>query len=222
MRNRISKSCISALIAGLAIHYAAPSLASGSEVLNFRVLKDGEPIGYETVEITPTATGQTVTVKTLTNVQVLFLKFHYDHQRTEQWQGGKLVSVETTTNDDGTHYTWQASYDADCYMLSGKGVGKRDACDAAWPLTLWQENVTGKTNLYSVINAEPYVVRTDKVGKEPVLIEAGETPATRYTMSGDVERDLWYGTDGKLLKTSFKRKGYDIDFIRVDANTLQK
>ena len=103
MRNRISKSCISALIAGLAIHCAVPSLASGSEILNFRVLKDGEPIGYETVEITPTATGQTVTVKTLTNVQVLFLKFHYDHQRTEQWQDGKLVSVETTTNDDGTH-----------------------------------------------------------------------------------------------------------------------
>jgi hypothetical protein len=191
-------------------------------MLNFRVLKDGEPIGYETVEITPTATGQTVTVKTLTDVRVLFLNFHYDHQRTEQWQDGKLISVETTTNDDGTHYTWQASYDGDCYALAGKGVGKRDACDAAWPLTLWHEDVTGKTTLFSVINAEPYAVHTQRVGEENVMVENRETPATHYEMSGDVERDLWYGTDGKLLKTSFKRKGYDIDFIRVDAINPQQ
>lgn len=222
MRNRIAKGSISALIAGFTIQYATASLASGSEMLNFRVLKDGEPIGYETVEITPTATGQTVTVKTLTDVRVLFLKFHYDHQRTEQWQDGKLISVETTTNDDGTHYTWRASYVGDCYALQGKGVGKRDACDAAWPLTLWHEDVTGKTALFSVINAEPYAVKTEKVGEKTVMVENHKTPATHYVMSGDVERDLWYGTDGKLLKTSFKRKSYDIDFIRVDAMTLQK
>lgn len=222
MRNRIAKVSISALIAGFTVQYATASLASESEMLNFRVLKDGEPIGYETVEITPTATGQTVTVNTLTDVRVLFLKFHYDHQRTEQWQDGKLISVETTTNDDGTHYTWQASYDEDCYALAGKGVGKRDACDAAWPLTLWHEDVTGKTDLFSVINAEPYTVHTQRVGEENVMVESRETPAVHYEMSGDVERHLWYGTDGKLLKTSFKRKGYDIDFIRVDAINPQQ
>ncbi|KJE34105.1 hypothetical protein UF64_16960 [Thalassospira sp. HJ] len=222
MRNRIKNGSLSALIAGFAIQFAAPSQASGSEILNFRVLKDGEPIGYEKVEITPTATGQTVKIETLTDVRVLFLKFHYDHQRTEQWQDGKLVSVETTTNDDGTHYTWQASYDADCYVLAGKGVGKRDACDGAWPLTLWHEDVTGKADLFSVINAEPYTVNTQRVGEETVMVESRETPAVHYEMSGDVERDLWYGTDGKLLKTSFKRKGYDIDFIRVDAINPQR
>ncbi len=222
MRHSVSKRTVSAIMAGLFVQYAALSAAYAGEILNFQVLKDGEPIGYEKVEITPTATGRTVTVETLTDVRVLFLRFHYDHQRTEQWVGDELLTVETTTNDDGTHYTWQASYEQDCYTLGGKGVGKRDACDAAWPLTLWQESVTAKTDLYSVINAEPYAVQTKKVGEETVMIENRETPAIHYVMSGDVERDLWYGTDGKLLKTSFKRKGYDIDFIRVDAMTLQK
>ena len=222
MRQRTWKRTISGLITGILALSAVPSLASAQETLNFRVLKDGEPIGYEKVVITPTATGRTVTVDTLTDVRVLFLKFHYDHQRTEQWHGNKLVAVETTTNDDGTHYNWQASYEADCYQLAGKGVGKREACDGAWPLTLWLEDITTKTDLYSVINAEPYAVKIEKVGTENVRIENRETPATHYIMSGDVQRDLWYGTDNKLLKTSFKRKGYDIDFIRVDAMTLQK
>jgi len=222
MRQRIWKRSVSALITGIFTQCAVLSMASAGEVLNFRVLKDGEPIGYEKVEITPTASGRTVRVETLTDVSVLFLKFHYDHQRTEQWHGDKLVSVEITTNDDGTHYTWQASYDEDCYQLAGKGVGKRDACDGAWPLSLWSEDITVKTDLYSVINAEPYGVHTRKVGTENVTVENRETPATHYIMSGDIERDLWYGPDGKLLKTSFKRKGYDIDFIRVDAMTLQQ
>jgi hypothetical protein len=87
---------------------------------------------------------------------------------------------------------------------------------------LWSEDVTTKTSLYSVIDAEPYGVEIRKVGTENVMIENRETPATHYIMSGDVQRDLWYGPDKKLLKTSFKRKGYDIDFIRVDAMSLHK
>jgi hypothetical protein len=222
MRNGFVTRTISAVFASIVVHAAITMSAAATEMLTFQVLKDGEPIGYEKVEITPTATGQTVRVETLTDVRVLFLKFHYDHQRTEQWTGSELVSVETTTNDDGTHYTWQASFTDDCYELAGKGVGKRDACDAAWPLTLWHEDVTGKTALFSVINTEPYAVQTSKVGEDTVMIENRETPATHYVMSGDIERSLWYGTDGKLLKTSFKRKGYDIDFIRVDSANLQK
>ncbi len=222
MRQHNWKRTVSGLIAGILAQSAIVSMASAGETLNFRVLKDGETIGHETVEITPTDTGHTVRIETLTDVSVLFLKFHYDHQRTEIWQNDALASVETTTNDDGTHYSWQASYDGECYQLVGKGVGKRDACDGAWPLSLWSEDVTTKTSLYSVIDAEPYGVEIRKVGTENVMIENRETPATHYIMSGDVQRDLWYGPDKKLLKTSFKRKGYDIDFIRVDAMSLHK
>ncbi|MEQ8392553.1 MAG: DUF6134 family protein [Thalassospira sp.] len=221
MRKSVLKRTVSAAITGLFAQCAVLSTAYAGEILNFRVLKDGEPIGYEKVEITQTANKRTVTVETLTDVRVLFLQFHYDHQRTEHWDGDALISVDTTTNDDGTHYTYQANYQDGCYQLAGKGVGKRDACDGAWPLTLWLEDVTRKANLYSVIDAEPYAVQTIKVGTENLMVENRETPAIHYVMSGDVERDLWYGTDGKLLKTSFKRKGYDIDFIRVDAIALQ-
>ncbi|PKR59052.1 DUF6134 family protein [Thalassospira lohafexi] len=221
MRNRVLKRTVSALAAGSVALLMASSAYAG-DILNFRVLKDGEPIGYEKVDITQTANGRTVEVETLTDVRVLFLQFHYDHQRTEQWHGNQLVSVKTTTNDDGTHYTYQADYQADCYDVAGKGVGKRNACDGAWPLTLWLEDVTAKSHLYSVINAEPYAVQINKVGDEKLRIENRETPATHYEMSGDVERDLWYGSDGYLLKTSFKRKGYDIDFVRVDAIALQE
>lgn len=223
MRHSFIKSTVlCTLAAGLIGSLGAISSAHADETLNYQVLKDGEPIGFETVEITDTPDGYTATITTRTDVKVLFLQFQYGHSRLEKWRNDQLVSVDTDTNDDGSPYTYKAEYEGDCFEVAGKGVAKRDACDGAWPLTLWREDVTTKTSLYSVINAEPYAVTTRKTGTETLAINNREIPATHYVMTGDVQRDLWYGDDGRLLKTSFKRKGYDIDFIRVDAKDLQK
>lgn len=223
MRHSFIKSTVlCTLAAGLIGSLGATSSAHADETLNYQVLKDGEPIGFETVEITDTPDGYTATITTRTDVKVLFLQFQYGHSRLEKWRNDQLVSVDTDTNDDGTPYVYKAEYDGDCYEVAGKRIAKRDACDGAWPLTLWREDITAKTSLYSVINAEPYAVTTRKTGTETLVIKNREIPATHYAMTGDVQRDLWYGDDGRLLKTSFKRKGYDIDFIRVDAKDLQK
>ncbi|OSQ50029.1 DUF6134 family protein [Thalassospira alkalitolerans] len=218
----IQGTVLCTLAAGFIGSLGAMTSAYADETLSYQVLKEGEPIGFETVEITDTPDGYTAKIKTRTDVKVLFLQFQYGHERTEIWRDNQLVSVDTDTNDDGSPYLYKAEYDGDCYEVAGKRVAKRDACDGAWPLTLWREDITAKTSLYSVINAEPYAVTTRKTGTETLAIENRETPATHYVMSGDVDRDLWYGIDGKLLKTSFKRKGYDIDFVRVDAKNLQK
>ena len=37
--------------------------------------------------------------------------------------------------------------------------------------------------------------------------------AAHHRIEGDVERDLWYAADGTLLKTRFKRSGYDITYV---------
>ncbi len=223
MRHSFIKSTVLCTLAtGLIGSLGAISSAHADETLNYQVLKDGEPIGFETVEITDTPDGYTAAITTRTDVKVLFLQFQYGHSRLEKWRNDQLVSVDTDTNDDGSPYTYKAEYEGDCFEVAGKGVAKRDACDGAWPLTLWREEVTTKTSLYSVINAEPYAVTTRKTGTETLAINNREIPATHYVMTGDVQRDLWYGDDGRLLKTSFKRKGYDIDFIRVDAKNLQK
>jgi hypothetical protein len=47
-----------------------------------------------------------------------------------------------------------------------------------------------------------------------VLRKGQEMAAERYRIAGDVDRDLWYGSDGKLLKTAFERRGYPIEIVR--------
>ena len=208
---------LSLLISTLGLFSLCASQAMADETLNYKVFKDGEPIGSEQVILTDTSDGQTAHVITETSVQVLFLKFHYHHDRTETWKGDSLVSVKAETDDDGTPYQWLAEYEGKCFEVAGKGVPRREECNGAWPLTLWREDVTRKTNLYSVIDAAPYKVSVAKTVDNNLDIDGQTVPATHYVMTGDVTRDLWYDKNGKLLKTSFKKKGYDIDFIRVDA-----
>jgi hypothetical protein len=190
--------------------------AQAAETLNYKVFKDGDPIGFEKVVLTDTDQGMHAKITVQTNVNFLFLKFTYHHVRDEDWKAGRLVSVKAETDDDGTPYAWLAEYDGDCFEVAGKGVPRRDTCNGAWPLSLWNEKVTQKDRLYSVIDAAPYHVRVSKTVDSSLDLDGKKIPATHYLMTGDVTRDLWYGTDGKLLKTSFKKKGYDIDFIRVD------
>ncbi|WP_339777424.1 DUF6134 family protein [uncultured Thalassospira sp.] len=215
--SRILLGGVATACAIFAIFYTGLHGAKADETLNYKVFKDGDPIGFEKVVLSDTADGQIAHITTETSVRVLFLQFHYHHDRTETWKNDHLVSVKAETDDDGTPYAWLAEYEGDCYEVAGKGVPRREECNAAWPLTLWREDITAKTSLYSVIDAAPYAVSVAKTVDTSLTLNDRNIPATHYVMSGDITRDLWYGKDGKLLKTSFKKKGYDIDFIRVDA-----
>lgn len=179
--------------------FAAPSAAQ--DVLTYKVLKDGDPIGQEVVTITEQGNRQIVKVETQTEVNLLFLTFSYDHERTETWENGQLISVVAKTDDDGSPHAF------DLKTMSGgfKGVvdgAEKTISGPAFPLSLWNESVTRYSNLFGVIDAAPYVVKTENKGDG------------YYVMDGDIARELWYGDDGRLKKTAFKRKGYNIEFVR--------
>lgn len=175
--------------------------ADAASVLEYKILKEGEPIGTETVTLNEVDGRTMVDVKTETHVQVLFLKFDYSHERREIWKDGQLLSVTSRTNDDGTphHYELLRGEDGFGLMKNGK---KQKLDETVLPLTLWTKAVVDRPVLLSVIDAEPYKVTTTKVGDN------------HYKMEGDIQRELWFSKDGYLQKVAFKRKGFDIELQR--------
>jgi hypothetical protein len=49
-----------------------------------------------------------------------------------------------------------------------------------------------------------------------VSVEGKVQQADHFRITGDVERDLWYGADGYLLKAAFQRSGYPIEVVRTE------
>jgi len=177
------------------------STAFAQEVITYKILKDGDPIGQEVVTIHEDGPTKRVEVATQTEVNLLFFSFTYDHKRTELWDGDALVSVTSVTDDDGTPHRFDLKQAGTGF--SGIVDGQQAAIEGpAFPLSLWTKKVIDYKNLFGVIDAAPYAVETSQQSDGS------------YAMEGDVTRLLWYGDDDVLNRVSFKRKGYDIEFVR--------
>ena len=202
-----------ALAAGLLLAATAMAAeAAEPRTLTYQILMGDDPIGTETVKLEPQGDATKVAVNATTRVKVLFINFRYDHQREELWKGATLESMRAKTDDDGTPHTIDMARRGAGYALTVDGKTGEVPANAL-PLTLWTPEVLKRPTLLSVIDGKPYSVRVENLGTETLDIGGRAVKAQHHRIAGDVERDLWFDADGTLLKTRFKRSGYDVTYI---------
>lgn len=192
--------------------FSSPAMAIPKD-MNFTITKGGKSIGTHVFKFSGNDARLRVDVETHTKVKVLFLNFTYDHKRTEVWQGVKLVSLKSKTDDDGTPH--KLAIKANGLKIVGKADGKPfSKGDLALPVTFWNSSVLLKRDLFSSLDGLDYKLKWKKLADETIKVEGKMVKAKVYVMSGGLERKLWYSKDGEFLKTAFKKKGYDIEWIR--------
>lgn len=181
--------------------------------MNFTITKGGDPIGTHTFKFLKRGERLTVNVETHTKVNVLFLKFIYDHSRSETWSGAKLVGLKSKTDDDGTPH--KLNIRAKGTNIAGSADGESMSVDGlSLPVTFWNSQILLQKNLFSALDGHNYKLKWKKLPDETIKVEGKSVKAKVYEMSGDLERKLWYSADGEFLKTKFEKKGYDIEWIR--------
>ncbi len=186
-----------------------------SVALGYSIRKEGEPIGQERVTINRDGDAALVEVRTTTRAKVLFLEFRYDHNRREEWRGGRLVRMVADTDDDGTKSKLEAVRKDGGWTFTVNGQSAERPGDAL-PLTLWGRAILDRKELFSIIDAKPYGVQVAALGNETVNVDGTAQQAEHFRITGDVERDLWYGADGYLLRAAFQRSGYPIEVVRTE------
>ena len=185
-----------------------------SRTVSYSILKEGDPIGKEIYDITQD--GDQITVKLVVDskVRILFLDFHYHHERSESWDGDKLVKLVADTDDDGTKHHVEATNTDGKLSVTSDGKALQVAADA-FPLAMWRKAIVGHNDLFAVESDDkPYKVTIKDVGPESVEIGGQKIACEHYAMTGDVDRDLWYDPDGMLAKVSFRRRGFGISLLR--------
>jgi hypothetical protein len=201
------------LLATIAL--ALPAAAESARTISYTILKEGEPIGKEVYDISQDGDRISVKLAVESKVRILFLDFRYRHNRTELWDGERLLKLSADTDDDGARHHVEAASD-------GKGGvslasdGKTIAVSAdAFPLAMWRRNIVGHNTLFAVESDDsPYRVAFKDVGPETVSIGERKIECEHYAMTGDVDRDLWYDADGMLAKVNFRRRGFGISIVR--------
>jgi hypothetical protein len=87
-----------------------PAAAAPAGDLLFRVIRKGSPIGWLQTTFAQGADGLTVRTKLDVEIYVAFVRvYRYHHLGEEVWQGERLLSLKSETDNDGEQYRVQTT-----------------------------------------------------------------------------------------------------------------
>lgn len=208
---RLMSGCFAA-VALAALGLCGPAVAEESMV--FDVLRDGSKIGEHRLVFEREDSTLKVSVETDMTVTFAFLTlFRYEHKRVERWRDGELESLAGMTNDDGTQYEISIVRKEGHYSRTVNGNEEELSGPVAVD-SLWSKDRLTGGKLFSAASDKVYRVRSDLMGTERIEAGGETVEAEHYKLTGELDRDLWYGPSGELLKIRYEDEGETFEFVR--------
>ena len=196
---------LAALLGLSAGAHASP--APGS-VMTYRVHhEDHGDLGRH--RLTFTQAGEDLVVEVDSEIAVeflLFTAFRYTAKRREVWRDGRLIAYESETNDDGTAIRVRAEMRDEGLAIEGP-EGMRWAAPGIFPTHPWNRAIVEAEVLMDTTNGDLLDVTITEAGKETITIEGREVETTKYQVSGDYEREVWYDRHGAWVRLRFYKFG---------------
>ncbi len=193
---------------------AAPAFAAPPDELDFAVLRNGEPVGTHVVRFHGGDGDLQITVDTNVVVKMAMIPvYRFAHHDDEVWHGGHLISLASTTNDDGTRHTLSVTRTDAALAVTGDGNATRLPPDTV-PASLWNPATVGQDRLLNTLDGHAMAIQVADLGDDTVAVGGAPRPARHYRMAGDLARELWYDASGTLIKVRFKAKDdSDIEYV---------
>jgi hypothetical protein len=184
----------------------------------FEVTRDGKPIGIQTVTLKRDGDTLTVTTESAIAVKMLGVVVYRLHQvLTETYQGRRLVSVAAMTKDPEGVRAGEIRREGD--QWTGK-LGKQHRsfeCDCETS-TMWQRaSLEGRTMMIEASQAKPRSVTIEDKGAETLDLPEGRVETRRFSVTGEIEREVWYDPAGNLVAA--QQQGSDGSLIRQNLTS---
>lgn len=175
---------------------AAPAIAAAKASRTFRILRDGSDIGTHSLEAVSGANGFEIAIDIRIKVKVLGITaYRYEMDNREVWQGGQVVSVDSTVNDDGTKDFAMAKREGDGLVLAGsKFSGKAPG-------------IAATTSYFTTdfLKRQPWISTQTAT---PLRISVGPEGRVRwFKTSGELETSLGYDASGEWTGCEFDAGG---------------
>lgn len=202
-----------AAFCGLALLLAAPGATAPAAAaqfsrshLEFVVVRNEEPVGTHVIDFS--RDGDTTNVKISTNVVVkmAFIPvYRFEHAGIETWKGNQLVALRSRTNDDGTPHQLAVAAEGDHLRVAGDG-SQATAAAAILPASLWNPGIVRQSTLLNTLDGTQMRIAVADRGEEMVPASGAKVPAHHYTISGGINRDVWFDRANTLVRVAFAAK----------------
>ncbi len=167
----------------------------------FDIVRGGDKIGTDTVDIERQNDTTTVKIKTDVSVKVLFIEaYRYEHSCNETWKNGQLIAFKSRTNDNGTKHSIDVTAAPDKLSMDADGKHS-DLPKTAAPASLWGKDAIHQLEAFDPDTGKPLSIEVTDLGNEALTIHGATHQTQHYkiadTLTGDFAREVWF--DGDVL-----------------------
>lgn len=189
-----------AAISLMAILLAAAPVAAGQSA-EFVVLRGGDPIGTHRAEVE--VVGDETRVHVSIALDVAFGPiplYRYRHDSREIWRDGRLIRLESRTDDDGEMLTLSVrSVPGGLRVDGSKGVFTAPADTV--PTSYWTPALAADRPLLD-----------SQIGRLLDVVRVPLGPG-RWRLEGELNLDIAYSPQGRWTGLSFRHKGSDFLYV---------
>ena len=219
-------AALATVLPALTVGADATAPASSPEpALSFRVERGGSPIGTHTIQFTQV--GDDLHVAIDINLAVSFgpiTVFRYAHTNRETWRDGKLVAIETETDDDGRRFSVSGKATDKGFEVASSENGTFIAPASIIPTSYWNPATIEQTELLDTQRGRIINVQVTETATREALADGARIPVREYEMTGDLKLKLWYSPQMEWLNVIFRARGADVDYHveRFDRERVQR
>jgi uncharacterized protein DUF6134 len=195
---------LGALVAWSTLFAADAHAASDATTVNFAVLRDGTQIGTNSVRFGHC--GRDTTVKIVTHVEIglgFLTLYKFDQTEAERWADGRLVAMNSTTDDNGTLHRTNAAAGDGKIIVKSDGQ-ERELAPTAIPLSLWNPAVVAQKTAIDPKDGSVQPVKIVDRGEDDLIVRGHAQHAHHYEIITTFSQDVWYDENDQLVQVELK------------------
>lgn len=186
--------------------------AATTAARNFRVVRDGTDIGSHRMTVTRSGGEIQVAVDIELKVKILGITaYRYEMANREVWRDGMLMSMNSSSNDDGDPAFARVTRAADKLEVDGS-VWKGTVAGDSASTTYWSYDFLERPLWISTADGDPLKVSCAKVGRAEIDGPGGKLATEKWTVTGDMDIDLHY-VDREWASVRFDAGGEDAIYV---------
>jgi len=176
---------------------ATAHAADGTRTYAFKAFLDGKPIGEHTFTVTAEGDGRKVVSEADFAVKVIGITaYRYRHHAEEQWAGGCLAGLVSSTDDDGKPASVRLVRHGDANEIA-TAAGTRTEPGCLMTYAYWNPAMREQKRLLNPQTGKVDAVTIERVAAGHVTAGGRDVAATDWRISGgESPVDVWISEQG--------------------------
>ena len=197
-----------------------PAVAASGEgrfgSLQFTAYRNGDRLGVHRVDVSGSDERLQVDIEIAFDVKLAFIPlYRYRHINRELWQGGRLISLDSETDDNGDRFRVKARAERDRLLVDGS-AGRLDLPGDTFSTSYWNEAAMGKGEWLGTQEGKLLRSTVTQKPAEAVQLPGQTQMANSYDLKGDLTCSLWYAGGRWVKLLFFTEDGSEIAY-QLDA-----